>query len=301
VSLFTQEKMRALIDALADGKSMAQATAISYGTKSKIAWVHIRNARRDREAGIDMVASRYHLENWPEDGEHHWLDHAARMADEIAKRDFHMETLAEIRQSTRPVLEGGKEMYEIDHECIALYQGDADVARLCGVNDPFYKHDPVTGARVVLRVRDRTSAALTLKALAAVNPEQWDRPQQIDVNKRTIKAVLTLGDRKGPQQQNSPMRMDLMARLEQLRANPNRATAKPSGRVDLGNGNRVAGDPVEKVSNASDETPVAVPPEPPRALPPPTPHVSYARPDHRLDRQDAPRKGEPPPGGFRVR
>ena len=291
--------MRALIDALADGKSMAQATALAYRTRSKIAWVHIRNARRDREAGIDMMASRYHLENWPEDGEHHWLDHAARMADEIAKRDFHMETLAEIRQSTRPVLEGGREMYEVDHAAIALYEGDADIARLCGVHDPFYKHDE-NGARIPLRVRDRTSAALTLKALAAVNPEQWDRPQTLNVNKQTIKAVLTLGERKGPQQQaDSPMRMDLMQRLEQIRANPNRATAKPTGRVDLGNGNRVAGDPVENVSNASDETPVAVPP--PRQLPPPTPQVSYARPDHRLDRQDAPNKGEPPPGGFRVR
>jgi hypothetical protein len=303
VTLFTQEKMRRLLDEIASGKSMSQATALAYGSRSKIGWVHVRNSKKEKDADLPPDQCKYWVYDWPEKSEGHHLCDAYAMAVQIAKLDFHMETLAEIRQSTRPVLEGGRVMYEVDHELVALYEGDADVARLCGVHDPFFKHDPVTGARIPLRVRDRTSAALTLKALAVVDPERWDRPTEVNVTKR-IQAVLTVGE-KPQSKQMTQGEMTLREKLEYIRANPNRPSAKPSGKVNLGDGARVAGDPVENVSNLmGDDSAKPLPPEPPRALPPPQPPVSYARParpNNNLDRQDAPNHGAPPPGGFRVR
>lgn len=302
MTLFTQAKLRALVDGIAEGLSMSQATARAYSSRSKIGWVHIRNSKKEKDANLPPDECKYFVHDWPEVGEGHHLCDAYLMAQQIAKLDFHMETLAEIRQSTRPVIEGGKVQYEIDHEAVALYEGDADVARLCGLHDPFYRHDPVTGARIELRVRDRTSAALTLKALAVVDPERWDRPQQIDVTKK-IQAVLTVGEKPQSKQMTEGERT-LREKLDYIRAHPNRPSAKPSGKVDLGNGARVAGDPVENVSNLmGDDSAKPLPPEPPRALPPPQP-VSYARParpNNNLDRQDAPNHGAPPPGGFRVR
>jgi hypothetical protein len=297
-TLFTQEKMRALLDHIADGKSMAKATALAYGSRSKIGWCHIRNSKREKDAGIDPSECRYFVHDWPEANESHHLCDAYQMALQISKLNFHMEVLQEVRESTRPVIEGGRVMYEIDHEAMALYEGDADIARLCGVHDPFYRHDE-NGARIPLRVRDRTSAALTIKALQAINPEQWDRPQQIDVTKK-IQAVLTLG---GEKPQPSAMRMSMEERLAFIRAHPDRATAKPDlrvGPVYTGDGKSAAGDPPEHVSNQmGDDAAKPLPPEPPRALPPP---VSYARPrpNNNLDRQDAPNKGAPPPGGFKI-
>lgn len=298
-SLFTQEKLRALLDAIADGKSMAQATALAYGTRSKTAWVHVRNSRKEKEAGIEPSECRYWVYDWPEKAEGHHLCDAYLMALNISKLNFHMETLAEIRQSTRPVIEGGKIMYEVDHELIALYEGDADIARLCGVHDPFYKHDPLTGARIPLRVRDRTSAALTLKALAAVNPEQWDRPTQVDVTKK-VQAVLTVGVHK-PERSQSPLEQDLRSRLAAIRAakEGERITA-PSHPVQVHG--RGSDGPTERTSTPNSDD-AARPLPPPRALPPPQPQISYARqrPNNRLDREDAPNHGAPPPGGFRVR
>jgi len=264
-------------------------------------WVHFRNSKKEKDADLAPAECRFWVYDWPEKSEGHHLCDAFRMAEQISKLNFHHEVLAEIRQSTRPVIEGGRVMYEVDDFLVGKFK-DADEAAVFGYEDWPYKHD-ANGSRIPLRVRDRTSAALTLKALAVVD-ERWNQPQEVNVTKK-IQAVLTLGERKGPQQQASPMRQDLMQRLEQIKANPNRATAKPDlrvGPVDTGNGGRNALDPKEKVSNLmGDDAAQPLPHEPPKALPPPTPQVSYARPDHRLDRQDAPNKGEPPPGGFRVR
>lgn len=300
MTLFTQERMMKLIDEIASGKSVAQASALAYGSRSKVAWVHFRNARRDRNAGMDMMASPYHLENWPDEGEHHWLDHAYEMAVQIAKLDFHHEVLAEIRQSTRPVLADGGVMYEKDPWLLAKFK-DAEEAEFFGYEDWPYKHDE-HGARIELRVRDRTSAALTIAGLKAEYGERWNVPEKIDVKKKTIKAVLTLGENKQPQQPSN-MRMTMQEKLDYIRANPNRPSAKPSGPVDLGNGGRGAGDPPENVSNRlGDDSARTLPPEPPCALPPPQPVISYARrPNNNLDRQDAPDKGAAPPGGFKVR
>lgn len=306
MTLFTQEKMRALLDALSEGKSMPVATALAYGSRSKIGWVHIRNSRAEKKANLPPEACKYFVRDWPVPDEHHHLCDAADMAQEISRRDFHTEVLQEIRESTRVVIEGGRVQYEVDEKLVAEWPDAQSAFEFGGIEDWPFKHDE-NGARIPLRVRDRTSAALTLKALAAVNPEVWDRPQQISVDKRITKAVLVLGEKKA-QPQDSPLRMDLKQRLEQIRANPTRPSAKPSAPVDLGNGGRSAGDPQEQISNSmGDDVKPDLRNQPrayevPRLSPPrrdPQEPVSYAKPDHRLDAQD--RKGEPPPGGFKVR
>lgn len=297
-SLFTQERMMKLIDAISEGKSVAQATALAYGTRSKQAWVHFRNARKDRNAGIDMLASPYHLENWPEDGEHHWLDHAYDMAVQIAKLDFHHEVLAEIRQSTRPVLNDSGVVYEKDPFLLAKFK-DAEEAAFFGYDDWPYKHDE-HGARIELRVRDRTSAALTIAALKAEYGEKWNVPEKIDVKKKSIKAVLTIGERKMEKPQ-SPLEQDLRSRLAAIRA------AKEGERVTKPNAPipRFAADPSdppEKISSPMSDD--AARPLPPRALPPPQPEpvISYARRTTSLDATDRATGGSNacgmPPGGF---
>jgi hypothetical protein len=300
MTLFTQERMHTLIDEIASGKSVSQASALAYGSRSKVAWVHFRNAKRDREAGMDMMASPYHLENWPDEGEHHWLDHAYQMAVQIAKLDFHHEVLAEIRQSTRPVLTDGGVMYEKDPFLLAKFK-DAEEAAWFGYDDWPYRHD-ASGARIELRVRDRTSAALTIAALKAEYGERWAVPETINVNKKTI-AVLTLGERKTEKPQ-SALEQDLRSRLAAvLAAKEGERVTKPNAPIPRFTAD--TSDPPERLSTPhSDDASRPLPPEPPRALPPPQPQVSYARParpNNNLDRQDAPNHGAPPPGGFRVR
>lgn len=297
MTLFTQEKMRLLIDGIMDGLSMSQATARAYSSRSKIGWVHIRNSRKEKAQSLPPEECRYFLYDWPQPGEHHYLCDAFDMAIEAANNDFHLETISEIRQSRRPVLEGGKVQYEIDHQAIADWQGDAELARtLGGLHDPFYLHD-ANGARIPLTVRDRTSAALTLKALAAVRPQQWDRPQQIDVTKKSIKAVLTLHGPKEP----SEMRRTLTEKLAELRANgPKNPT--PSHPVTIMG--RGSDGPTERVSTPNSDDAAKALPEPPRALPPPQPQISYARKrSTSLDATDRPTSGGSnacgmPSGGF---
>ena len=303
-SLFTQERMHTLIDAIAEGKSVSQASALAYGSRSKIAWCHFRNAKRDREAGMDMMASPYHLENWPEEGEHHWLDHAYQMAVQIAKLDFHHEVLAEIRQSTRPIIEGGKVQYEIDAKALADWQGDAELARtLGGLHDPFYRHDE-NGARIELRVRDRTSAALTIAALKAEYGDKWNVPEKIDVKKRSTDVVLVLGEKRGREQK--PDTNLERADIEELRrlAKLPPKHPRPTLPVDLGCGGSGRNDPPERINGIEEPTHN---PEPRPALPPPQPQsqpeISYARKrTNALDAVDRATGGGSstgmPPGGF---
>lgn len=278
---------------------MAQATAVAYGSRSKIGWVHVRNSKKEKDQNLPPDQCHYYVHDWPEVGEGHHLCDAYQMALQIAKLDFHMETLAEIRQSTRPVIEGGKIQYEVDPKLVAEWDNAEDALTLGGVVDWPYRHNE-RGERIELRVRDRTSAALTIKALQSVDPERWARPEEINVNKRAIKAVLTLGERKQPPQQDSPLRRDLVQRLAELRAkgpqNP-----KPSGPVPIMKADPT--DPPEKISSPmSDDAAKPLPPEPPRALPPPRRDpqepVSYARPSQCLDQQD--RRGPPASGGFSI-
>lgn len=298
--LFTQEKMRRLIDEIAAGKSMAAATALAYGTRSKSGWVHYRNARKDREAGVDMLASPYHLENWPEEGEHHWLDHAFQMAQEIAKRDFAMEVIQEIRESTRVVLSDNGVVYEKDPKLLAEWSNAEDALTFGGITDWPYKHDE-NGARVPLRVRDRTSAALTIKALQAVNPEQWDRPQQIDVRKQSRHdVVLVIGEKRAREQQKADTTFE-RADIEELRrlAKLPPKNPRPTGPVNLGNGGSSRGDPQENVSNmAGDDAsrPLSVPRLPPPSPKAPEPMPDYGRRSASLDSVN--RKSPMPSGGF---
>jgi len=270
---------------------------LAYGSRSKIAWCHFRNAKRDREAGMDMMESPYHLENWPEEGEHHWLDHAYQMAVQIAKLDFHHEVLAEIRQSTRPVLTDGGVMYEKDPFLLAKFK-DAEEAAIFGYDDWPYKHD-ASGARVELRVRDRTSAALTIAALKAEYGDKWNVPEKIDVKKRSTDVVLVLGgDKRGREQQKPDTNLE-RADIEELRrlAKLPPKHPRPIGPVDLGNGGSSRGDPRERINGIEEPTHN---PEPRPALPPPQPQsVSFARRrTNALDAVDRPGENPMPSGGF---
>lgn len=303
MTLFTQEKVRALLDAVADGKSMRQATAIAYGSRSKFGWVHIRNSRKERLLNLPPDQCRYWVCDWPEKNEGHHLCEAFQMALDIAKHDFTLETLAEIRQSTRPVVEGGKIQYEIDHQAIADWQGDAELARtLGGLHDPFYQHDE-TGARIPLCVRDRTSAQLTIAALKAVDGERWNVEQKINVRKKSTDVVLVLGEKREPKQRKPDNNLERLD-IDELRrlANLPPKNPYPSGPVDLGNGGSSLGDPVERINNrlGDDSSRPMTPtlPSPPQPQPQ-QPVVSYAR--RRIDALDAvdrPGSNPMPNGGF---
>lgn len=277
--LHSQENFRKLLDHIADGRSMPKATALACGTRSKIAWVWMRNARNDREAGIPMEDSAYCIKDWPEIGEDHWLDEARIMALQIAKLDLEGEVLDEIRHSRKYIVEGGRIQYEIAHDLVAKYGGDVDVANLCGEFDPFYKHD-ANGARIPLTVRADVPAQLKIAALKATNPRTWNVEQKVTVNKKPS-PVLTIGERKRPGA--TPLVEDLRSRLDNLRKN-GAQHPKPSHPVAIARAD--PSDPPERVSRV----------EEPTHNPDPRPSSFERRLTNALDAQD--RGGGMPSGGF---
>lgn len=269
--------MRCLLDAIADGKSMSQATALAYGTRSKIAWVHVRNSKKEKEQDLPPDQCRYWVYDWPEESEGHHLCDAYQMAIQIARLDFHAEVLAEIRQGTRPVLEGGAVQYVKSPKLLAEWKNAEDALVFGGIEDWPYEHDE-NGARIELRVRDRTSAALTIAALKT-EIEKWNVEQRVNVTKRVSNdVVLVLGERREREQQKPENKFE-RADIEELRrlAKLPPKNPHPTGKVDLGNGGRGMNDPPERINNqAGDDASRPLTP----ALPPPQPQqpvVSYAR------------------------
>ena len=271
-----QEKLRKLIDCIAEGHSMKLATAHAYGSKSKIGWTHIRNSKKEKEAGLPFDDCKFVLRDWPEAGEDHYLCDAFAMAQQISKLDFHLETLEEIRKATRPVIEGGKVQYEVDDAAIAAY-ADAQTARDLGALDDWpYKHD-AAGARIPLRVRDRPPAQLLIAALKAMLPEQWNVPEKSVVEKK-VSGFLVVGQQ-APAKPETPLIRDLRGKLDALRAN-GPAHPKPSAPVRIEGRTIGANDPPEKISNTMGDD-VRLPPgyglETVRVEPPP----AAAPPDYR--------------------
>jgi hypothetical protein len=296
-----QERLKKLIDSIAEGFSMRLATAAAFGSKSKVAWAYIRNSKKEKEAGLPFDQCKYVLHDWPEDGESHYLVDAFAMAQQISKLDFHLETLEEIRKATRPVIEGGKIQYEIDEKAIAEFSDAQSALDFGGLTDWPFKHD-AKGARIPLRVRDRPTAQLLIAALKAMLPNEWNVEQKVSVEKK-VSGFLVVGAAPASKPE-TPLVRDLRTKLDALRAN-GPANPKPNSAVRI-EGRGGANDPPEKISAAlSDDVKLPVNFFGDRTVRPHAPVPDYRRKSSpSLDAVNRPtgRGGHPimPPGGFSV-
>ena len=180
---------------------------------------------------------------------------------------------------------------EMDPDLYDLTYGPGAHAR-----GDIYKRDG-RGALVPLVVTEPLPAATLIHLARSCWPEHFNPSDKREVDTKHSVEVLVIGDQK-PKVQSS-LRADLEARLAEIRNNPNRPTAKPSGPVAMiGTGHN---DPPERVTALADDGPTRLADNPrvyhapPSHVPGPTPN--YARPA-KID-QSGQGHGPPPPGGMR--
>jgi len=204
----------------------------------------------------------------------------------------------------RQVFDGsGKPAWEVDpiKAAHALEMDDFDWSITYGENarrDDVYARDE-RGALIPLTVRDPIPSQTLIHLIRSLFGDQYNPSDRKEVDSKHQVEVLVIGDKK-PKQQSS-LRADLEARLAEVRANPNRATAKPNGPVAM-IPHANPSDPPERLTATVDDAPRTLA-DHPRAYHAPPSHVpkpvNYARPNPSLDHAGV-GVGAPPVGGRRV-
>jgi hypothetical protein len=296
--IWSTENARRVLDRLCEHPSV-NAAAKMLGGSSKLIWVWAHHSARDK--ANDVEGSKYRISGWPdEDSEPMWFHEAVDLSRKIHALNLDADTRELLNGIERPVVENGAFCYAVDSKAIALFDNKRDAEDFGGYTDWPYLHNE-DGSRVVLTIKEHVPAQLKIHALKSLMGSIWNPPERSETDVKHSGGVLVLhGNRAKPKASDTPLVQDLRSRLATIRANPDRATAKPNAPVQImGRGD---GGPPEKVSQPSDD----VQPDlhnHPRAYTVPTPQppkqepVSYARPTRDLNAEDRPR-GQMPAGGF---
>lgn len=157
------------------------------------------------------------------------------------------------------------------------------------------------GALIPKKVRDPLPSQTLIHLARSLFGDTFNPSDRREIDTNIKVETLILGSAK-PAKAQSSLRDDLERRLAEIRADPNRATSKPSGPVAMiGRGN--PNDPPERVTGHADDAPARLADNPraymvpvptaPRAVP------NYARPNRNLD-QEGVGRGIPPAGGIKV-
>jgi len=303
-----------LCDRLTVNSSIPQAAKfVSVTGKCALLWM--RASARDQANDVPLEKSKFAI-RWPRQQEGDaeppliWFHEAVVLSQKLyrAMAESNLRALlADTEEGggiIREVLDGtGRPVWEVDtlRAAHALEMNDdmwsltyGDDAR----RDDIYKRD-AEGRLIPKKVRDPLPSQTLIHLARSLfgstfNPSER---RESDVNVKVETLVIDGALRK---KIDSPMRAELEARLREIRADPNRASAKPTGPVAMiGRGN--PNDPPERITGLADDAAPRLA-DHPRAYVVPTPSApkpaSYARPNTRLDAQD--RRGPMPSGGVRV-
>jgi hypothetical protein len=199
------------------------------------------------------------------------------------------------------IYDGKDVVWETDESLIAQYEGDAELARLMGVHDPFFRHDS-SGARIAATRRILMPATLRAKVLEQISSYRQSATLDVNVRGHVVaevgKAYLTRPQTPAlPPPQEHPSITALRERAKLAPKNP-----RPDGQVQIFSAKESG--PPERISNASEDfaqpalvraEPQAEPPQPK----PPAPDYSRKPSSGGIDKPGTGR-GEPPPGGFKM-
>ncbi len=172
---------------------------------------------------------------------------------------------------THEVLDGsGRPVFEVDPliAAHALEYDDFDWEITYGkrARTDVFKRDE-NGALIPKRVHDPRPSQTLIHLMRSLFGDTFNPSDRKEIEGHTVVETLIIDGRSHKPQSN--LRTDLEARLAEIRANPNRDSAKPHGPVAvIGQGN--PNDPVERVTMAADDAPavLADPPRPSYAKPP---------------------------------
>jgi hypothetical protein len=303
-----------LADRLTVNPSIAQgAKFVSVNPRTVFLWM--KASAKDQAADVPLEQSRWTI-RWPQDPEgesplvyfHEAIMQAQKLFRAIAETQLRA-LLADPDEGggqIREVLDGtGKPAFEVDtlRAAHALEMDDFDWELTYGKNarrDDVFARDE-RGALIPKKVRDPLPSQTLIHLARSLFGDTFNPSDRREVDTNVRVETLILGG-SASKKTESPLRAELEARLREIRANPNRDSAKPTGPVAMiGHGHN---DPVERVTLSADDAP-AVLADHPRAYyaptpPAPRPAPSYARPNKSLD-QAGVGPGVPPPGGMKVR
>ncbi len=308
-----------ICDRLTVNPNLTQAANIAAGSP-KLVFLWIRNSAADQRNDVPVEQSKYGI-HWPvEDGKDPAEVPLIYFHEAViqAQRIFRLLAESQVRSllaspesggggHLRQVLDGnGKPAFEVDplRAAHALEFDDFMWKLTYGENarrDDVYARDE-RGALIPLKVRDPIPSQTLIHLIRSLFGDQYNPSDRREVDSKHSVEVLVLGE-KNKGKPMSSLRADLEARLAAIRANPDRASAKPTGPVAMiGRGDN---DPPEHVSALADDAPARLADHPRAytlpvpAAPRPSAAPSYAKPNKSLD-QSGIGRGLPPAGGHRV-
>jgi hypothetical protein len=289
---------------------------LSVSPRAVFLW--LRASSKDQSANVPPDQSKWGIV-WPvEEGEdlpppmylHEGVIQAQKLFRAIAETQLRA-LLADPDEGggqVREVLDGtGKPAFEVDtlRAAHALEMDDDDWELTYGKNarrDDVFARDE-RGALVPKKVRDPLPSQTLIHLARSLFGDTFNPSDRREVDTNVKVETLVIGS--PPRKKvDSPLRAELEARLREIRANPDRASARPTGPVQMiGHGHN---DPEEKISSSmSDDVrpdlrdhPRAYIAEPSHV---PKPAPSYARPNRALDTGEQIGRGAPPAGGMKVR
>lgn len=311
---WTPELGAMLCDRLTQNPSIT-AAAKFFGLVPMTIYLWARGSAKDQAADIPLEQSKWAI-RWPQDPEgetplvflHEGIFQSQKLFRAIAETQLRA-LLADPNegggQIQREVLDGtGRPVFEVDtlRAAHALEMDDFDWQITYGPNarrDDVFKRDE-NGALIPKKIRDPLPSQTLIHLMRSVFGDTFNPSDRREVDTRLSVETLVITEKKKPQSQ---LRDDLEARLAAIRADPNRASARPNAPVAMiGTGHN---DPPEHVTGLADDAPPRLA-DHPRAYfqpLPPTPKAAppnYARPNRSLDVGEQVGRGVPPPGGVKV-
>lgn len=287
------------------------ACAKSLGAHQKLIWQWLSASASDADKGISPANSEWGV-RWPDpDAEPIFFHDAVQQARKIFLALATMEITSELTGpnagTRRVVVDAGRVQWtpspKVASDALTM---DDDTWELVYGKDrkrtDIWERD-TDGHLIPLTVVDPLPAAYRIHLLRSLLPSQFNPTDRSTKEVLHAGGVMVLhGRARAKPEADTPLLADLHSRLAQLRADPNRATARPTAPVDYGAGGKSASDPPEKISGVSFETeadfvPSPSKPEPPKQEAP----VNYGRPRANeraatLDQASVGR-GRPPAGG----
>lgn len=303
-----------LCDRLTQNPSITQAAKFgSVSPDSVFLWM--RASARDQHDGVPLDQSKWAI-RWPRQTDedqteppliffHEAIILSQKLFRAIAESNLRA-LLADAEAGggqLREVLDGtGKPVWEVDElkAAHALEMSDDMFELQYGEGarrDDIYKRD-ADGALIPKKVRDPLPSQTLIHLMRSLFGDTFNPSDRRESDVRHSVVSLVIDEKKAKPGAMSSLRADLEARLAEIRAHPDRPTAKPSGPVLLpGTGHN---DPPEHVTGLADDAPSRLADHPrayeasPSHVPRPAP--SYARPT----KIDSGRPGAPPAGGMKV-
>ena len=220
---FTEATAQTMLDYLAENPDIKAALYAATGGEITNSRTFLRWLER-AEAGDPK-----YMVSWPRGTPPRSFSEAYIAAREQSKILLDSTYRAEIQHGVEETLRNpqtGEPIWEIDEVALAQFESDKETARACGVFDPFYRHDPVTGGRVPVKVRRQVGAAQKIHGMRSLIPAQYNPSERREVDANVSAQVVVTGsinpDAPPPLQMiegpMTPMRADLERRLAELRA-----------------------------------------------------------------------------------